>query len=165
MEIGSNWNIIRQVFDEAQKSCFHYAVATVNGDGSPSVAPIGSLILRDNLTGYYLEEFPSRMGKNLDRNPRVCVLAVNADKMYWGKSLMDGKFATPPAARLTGTAGKLRQATPDEVAGWQKKVALVSKTKGYKLMWENMTHARDITFDGFEPVETGEMTAGLWDRK
>ncbi len=165
MEIGSQWDTIRQVFDEAQKSCFHYAVATVREDGTSDVAPIGSLILRDNHTGYYLEEFPAHMVANLKHNPRVCVLAVNADKLYWGKSLMDGKFPTPPAVRLYGTAGELRKATKEEVEAWQKKVALASKLKGYKIMWENMSHARDITFDSFEPVEIGEMTAGLWGRK
>ena len=32
MEIGDNWGTIRKVFDEAYKSCFHFAVATVNKD-------------------------------------------------------------------------------------------------------------------------------------
>ena len=165
MVIGNHWDTIRHVFEEAQKSCFHYAVATVRPDGTPDVAPIGSLIFRDNLMGYYLEEFSAHMAANLKQNPRVCVLAVNADKLYWGKSLMDGKFATPPAVRLYGTAGELRAATKEEVEAWHKKVAMASKLKGYKIMWENMSKARDIKFDSFEPVVIGEMTAGLWSKK
>jgi hypothetical protein len=29
-------------------------------------------------------------------------------------------------------------------------------------MWERMGRVRDITFDSFEPVNLGKMTAGLW---
>jgi hypothetical protein len=75
---------------------------------------------------------------------------------------MEGIFSMPPAVRLYGTAGELRKAAKAEVEAWQKKVALASKTRGYKIMWENMSHARDITFDSFEPVVIGEMTAELW---
>jgi hypothetical protein len=162
MRIGNHWDTIRQLFDEAQKSCFHFALATVRPDGTPDVAPIGSLILRDDFSGYYLEEFPLHMAANIKSNPRVSVLAVNADKLYWGKSLFEGTFSTPPAVRLYGTAGGLRKATKEEVEAWQKKVALASKTKGYKVMWENMSQARDIVFDSFEPVVVGSMTEGLW---
>ena len=163
MEIGKHWETIRAIFEEAYKSCSHFAVATVNEDGSPHVTPIGALILRDSQTGFYFEENPIKMPRNLKRNPRVCIMAVNADKIFWGKALIEGKFATPPAVRLSGTVGKLRQATPDEIALWWKKIALAKGTKGYKLLWENFGQVRDVNFDSFEPVNVGEMTEGLWD--
>jgi len=162
MEIGKHWEIIRAIFEEAYKSCSHFAVATVNEDGSPHVTPIGALILRDNQTGFYFEENPKRMPSNLNRNPRVCILAVNADRLFWGKALIEGRFATPPAVRLSGTAGELRKATADEVAAWQEKVAIAKSTKGYKLLWEKMAKVRDIAFDSFEPVLMGVMTDGIW---
>lgn len=162
MEIGSNWKTIRAIFEEAYKSCVHFAVATVNEDGSPHVTPIGALILRDNQTGFYFEENPKKMPLNLKHNPRVCILAVNADKLFWGKSLLEGKFATPPAVRLSGTAGKLRNATPDEVVAWQEKIAIAEGTKGYKLLWEKFAQVRDIAFDSFEPIDVGKMTSGFW---
>ena len=130
-------------------------MATVNEDGSPHVTPIGALILRDNQTGFYFEENPVRMPRNLKTNPRVCILAVNADKLFWGKALIEGKFSTPPAVRLSGMAGKLREATPDEIALWQEKIALAKGTKGYQLLWSHFSHVRDIAFDSFEPVERG----------
>ena len=42
------------------------------------------------------------------------------------------------------------------------KLKVVKETKGYKLLWENMKTVRDIQFDSFEPVLTGEMTRDLW---
>jgi uncharacterized protein len=162
MEISNHWEAIRSVFEEAYKSCIHFAVATVNEDGTPHVTPIGALFLRNDRTGFYFEEHPSKMPLNLKRNPRVCILAVNADKHFWGTSLIEGKFTTPPAVRLLGTAGALRKATSDEIALWQEKVAVVKGTKGYKSLWENFGKVRDITFDSFEPTWTGEMTDGLW---
>jgi hypothetical protein len=162
MEIGDNWEMIRKVFDEAYKSCFHFAVASVNTDGTPHVTPIGGLFLRDDPTGFYFEEFPSRLPGNLKSNPRVCIMAVNADKMFWGKSLLEGKFPAPPGIRLTGTAGELRLAAQEENAMWQKKVGFAKALKGYKIMWENMGHVRDIKFDSFEPIYLSEMTEGLF---
>jgi uncharacterized protein len=162
MEIGKHWETIRAVFEEGYKSCFHFAVATVNEDGSPHVTPIGALILCDNQTGFYFEENPIRLPHNLQANSRVCILAVNADKLFWGKALVEGKFTTPPAVRLSGTARELRAATPAEVAAWQEKIAIAKGTKGYKLLWEKFAQVRDITFDSFEPVNVGEMTSSLW---
>jgi predicted pyridoxine 5'-phosphate oxidase superfamily flavin-nucleotide-binding protein len=163
MKIGKHWETIRAVFEEGSKSCVHFAFATVNQDGSPHVTPIGALILRNDQTGFYFDENPIRMPQNLNRNPRVCIMAVNSDLMFWGTALTAGKFTTPPAVRLSGTVGELRNATTDEVAAWQEKVAIAKGTKGYEFLWEKMMKVRDITFDSFEPVYLGEMTGGLWD--
>ena len=161
MEIGNHWNEIKQVFEDGFKSCFHYAVATVNPDGSTHVSPIGGLFLRDDKTGFYFEEFPSRLPENLKQNPRVCVMAVNADKLFWGRALMDGKFPSPPGVRLLGAAGEAREGTDEEIGLWQKKVGFVRSLKGYKVMWESMHRVRDIKFDSFEPIYLGAMMAGL----
>lgn len=162
MEIGKHWKTIQTLFEEGYKSCLHFAVATVNEDGSPHVTPIGALILRDDQTGFYFEENPVRMPRNLMVNPRVCILALNADKLFWGNALINGEFSTPPAVRLSGIAGKLRQATTDEIALWQEKIALAKGTKGYQLLWHSFSHVRDIAFDAFEPVDVGAMTGELW---
>ncbi len=162
MEISKHWGTIRSVFDEAYKSCLHFAVATVNEDGSPHVTPIGALILRDDPSGFYFEENPIRLPHNLQVNPRVSILAVNASMPFWGRSLIEGSFATPPAVRLSGIAGPLRKAKPDEIALWQAKIAPARGTKGYELLWNHFSQVRDITFDSFEPVQVGQMTRALW---
>jgi hypothetical protein len=64
--------------------------------------------------------------------------------------------------RLSGTVGELRNATADEVAAWQEKIAIANGTKGYKLLWEKFAKVRNIAFDSFEPVYVGEMTNNLW---
>jgi len=163
LKIGNHWETIRAVFEEAYKSCFHFAVATVNEDESPHVTPIGALILREDKSGFYFEENPSIMPNNLKRNPRVCILAVNADKAFWGGALLEGKFTSPPAVRLMGTVGELREATQEEIDAWHKKIVLAKGTKGYSLLWERFSRVREITFDSFEPVWVGEMSKGLWE--
>lgn len=162
MELADNWELIRKVFDEGFKSCFSFAIASVGRDNTPHITPIGSLILRDNLTGYYCEEFPSRLPENLNLNQRVCVMAVNADKAYWGRALLEGRFSSPPGVRLYGTAGIPREGTPEEIEMWHKKVDFTRALKGYKILWENMRMVRDIEFDSFEPVLLSQMTDGLW---
>jgi len=165
MDIEKHWNTIQMVFRASLGSSMHYAVATVNEDGSPHVTPIGALFLRENRTGFYFDEFPVNMSRNLERNPRVCILAVNSHPTFWQTSVLAGKFETPPAVRLMGTVGGKREGTEEEIARWQNHVKLARGTKGYDLMWKNMRMVRDIYLDSFEPVscgERGEMTQGLW---
>lgn len=159
---NSNWAKIRSIFDQGFSSCLHFSLATVNEEGSPNVAPIGALILREYPSGFYFDEYTTRTRNNLNRDPRVCVLAVNADRAFWGKSLSDGRFISPPAVRLLGVAKELREATNDEIAAWQKRIAFARGFKGYDLMWSHMCHVRDLHFDSFEPVDVGDMTSGLW---
>ena len=162
MNIGKHWKTIQMVFQESYDSSLHYAVATVNDDGSPHVTPIAALFLRENKTGFYFEEFSVIMASNLNQSPRICILAVNSDKSFWRNSLLAGKCETPPSVRLMGTAGERREATEEEVSMWQKRVAFARGIKGYDIIWKNLRMVRDVYFDSFEPVLLGEMTRDLW---
>ena len=63
---------------------------------------------------------------------------------------------------MHGTAGKLRQATEDEILLWQKRVRRASFTRGHEMMWKNMAMVREIAFTGIEPVHMGDMTRDTW---
>jgi uncharacterized protein len=161
MEIGNHWKTIQMVFEQSRSS-LHYAVATVKADGSPHITPIGALFLREDKTGFYFDEFPVHMSRNIERDPRVCILAVNSNPQFWQKSLVAGRFESPPAVRMMGSVGKRREATAEEIALWQDHVKLARGTKGHEIMWKDMRMVRDISFDSFEPVLCGEMTQDLW---
>jgi hypothetical protein len=160
MRIDEHWADIKQLFRQSFRSSFHYAVASVNENGEPHVTPIGSLILGKPGHGLYFEEFPKQLPRNLQTNKQVCVLAVNSSRWFWIKSLLGGKFTSPPAVRLYGTVGEVRDATQKEVKLWQHRVKRVSFTKGHALMWAEMRMVRDIEFSRVEPVHMGEMTRG-----
>lgn len=162
MEIGKHWETIRALFDESRDSCRHFAVATVNEDGSPHIAPIGALFLRDDQTGFYFDQFTVTTTKNAQRNPRVCILAVNSTQAFWRESLVAGEFPSPPAVRLRGSLGAKRDATAQEIAVWQARVEAARGTKGHEVLWKDMRTVRDLFFDSFEPVACGAMTEGLW---
>ena len=162
MDIGKHWKTIQTLFEKSYLSSLHYAIATVNEDGSPHVTPVAALFLRENQTGFYFEEYTVRMARNLNRSPRICVLAVNSDKPFWIHSLTSGKCETPPSVRLIGTVGERREATREEMMMWQKRVAFARGMKGHDLIWKGLRRVRDIYFDSFEPVLLGEMTQGLW---
>lgn len=162
MDIHENWNEIKNLFKASFKSSFHYAIATVAEDGNPHVTPIGSLILGSPGKGIYFEKYPQHLPGNLGTNKQVCVLAVNSSKWFWLKSLVSGKFARPPAVRLQGITGELRDATDKEIELWQKRVSSVSFSKGHALMWRDMCMVRDIEFIHAEPIHLGEMTRNNW---
>jgi hypothetical protein len=162
MEIGNHWETIQMVFQQSLKSSLHYAIATVNTDGSPHVTPIGALFLRENKTGFFFDLFSVNMSSNLERDQRVSVLAVNSDVSYWQESFLIGRCETPPAVRLMGTVGSKREATEEEVTMWRKHVEFARGMKGYDLLWGDMRFVRDIDFDAFEPVRMGKMTQALW---
>ncbi len=162
MEIKTNWPEIKRIFKRSFRSSLHYAIATVGENGEPHITPIGSLILGKPGQGIYFEEFPHKLPRNLQTNQTVCVLAVDSGISFWLRSLLGGKFVSPPGIRLYGIAGELREATEKEIELWQRRVRRVRFTKGHTMMWKKMRMVREITFTRAEPVQMGEMTKGLW---
>lgn len=161
MNLTNFWNDIKAQFEAAWQSSLHFSVATVDSNGNPHVTPIGSLILRDDCTGYYFEEFPVRLPENLKNSPRVAILALNSDLTFWMESLTDGTFKTYPGMRLMGKSIGSREATSEEIAAWQQKVSFAEGLKGHAILWKDMKMIREIQFDEFKPVYCGEMTAHL----
>jgi len=162
MEIGNHWKTIQSIFQRTLTSSLHFAIGTVNEDGSPHITPIGGLFLRDNKTGFFFDVFSVNMSKNIERNQRVCILAVDSGLTFWANSFMTGKCVTPPSVRLKGTAGQRRESTEEEVDLWRRHVEFARETKGYDLLWKDMRYVRDLYFDSFEPVYMGAMTQELW---
>ena len=163
MKINGHWKTIHKLFRQAMGN---YAIATVNEDGSPHITPIGSIILRDDTTGFFFEEYPKRMPRNLDRDNRVCVLALNPSMLFMLRAFVRGKYPSPPAVRLQGTVGPRRKATAEEIATFQNilwvRLCRLLRLKGYQRAWKSLRHVRDVTFHSFEPVQTGIMTRHLW---
>ncbi len=161
MDIVHDWEKIKAVFEMSSKTSFHHAIASVNEDGTPHITPIGSLLLTEPGRGVYFEKYTHILPDNLNTNPQVCILAVNSSRWFWIKSLLLGRFVDYPALRLYGHAGALREATDDELKRWQSIIKDVKFTRGYRLMWKDMTMVREITFTKVEVVKIGEMTKGL----
>lgn len=165
MDLAQHWTAIRAIVDQTLKTTNHCAVATVNPDGSPHVAPIGSLVLLDAGKGYYFEKFPKATRANLEEDQRLCILAAPRGFLPFIKALFQGRYETPPGVRLVGRAGARRAATAEEVRRWQDQVKpfrLFRSLKGYKLLWGDMRFVREVTFESFEPLHLGPMTNGLW---
>jgi hypothetical protein len=162
MEISDKqWTRIRQIFHDAFKSSFHFAIATVNRDGSPHVSPIGSLMLLDDRKGFYFEEYAKNLSRNLDQNNRVCVMAVNSSVWTMLRSFFLGRFVSPPGMRLTGTAGVRREATPRELELFQNRVKKFRMFKGHQKLWGRLKYVRELHFDSCEPIRIGALTRGL----
>jgi len=158
MEIDTHWEIVKKIFKKSFSTSFHYSIATVNENGEPHVTPIGSLILGKPGHAIYFEQFTKKLKNNLKSNPQVCILAVNSSKWFWFTSLFKGRFSEPPAIRLIGKAGKLREATKREIKIWHKRVKPVRFTKGHEIMWKHMKTVREIQFSKIEPIHIGSMT-------
>ena len=165
MEIDTHWPIVKKLFKKAFSSSFHYSIASIDINGKPHITPIGSLILGEPGHAIYFEEFTSKLPNNIKSNNFISVLAVNSSKWFWFKSLIKGKFTEPPALRLNGEAGGLRDATEIEVNLWRKRVKSVSFTKGHKIMWQRMGRVREIEFTSIEPVHIGLMTLNSESKK
>ncbi len=162
MQINDNqWAQIQSIFEDAFNSSFHFAIATVNKDGSPHVTPIGSLMLLEDRKGFYFEEYASNLSRNLQHKKRVCVMAVNSNKWTLLKSFFLGKFLIPPGVRLTGTAGERREATAEERELFKKRVKHYRMFKGYDLLWSKLRYVREIHFDAYEPIRIGALTRGI----
>lgn len=137
-------------------------IASVNDDGSPHITPIGSLFLRDDCTGYYLERFPAQLRQNIQRDARICLYARSSSLSLWLAAMLLGRMSCPCAVRLVGRAGERRPASDAELGAWLRKVRLLRWSRGYQQLWADMTHVRELTFDDFVPVRLGAMSRGLW---
>lgn len=162
MDMIANWNDIKSLFRKSFKSSFHFAIATVNENEEPHVTLIGSLILGKPGHGIYFEKFTQNLPRNYESNRKICILAVNSSKWFWLKSLLGGRFSSPPAVRLHGLVGDLRKATDTEIVLWQRRVKQVSFSKGHAMMFRSMSMVRDIEFTRMEPVKIGGMTHDTW---
>ncbi len=167
MELKNNWEAIRHLLEKAFESCGHYAVASVSEDGTPNAAPIGSLCLQDDYTGFYFEVFSSQTAKNLEHNPRICVVISNGGLFsFWIKSLFLGKFLTPTGVKLYGTViGKKRLATEEEIQIFRKRIHKFRLFKGYKLLWRDFKYVRDVKFERCEPLNLGVMGHSSWKQR
>jgi hypothetical protein len=160
-DLQAEWPRIVQHFEQTLKRSIFYTFATVNADGSPHLAPYASLVLNDDCSGYYSDVFPHQMSRNLARDQRVCIMAVNCGMGYWLKGLLFGRFDHWPGIRLYGTVDKSRPAHPGEVERWLARVKRFKPFKGYDLIWKDIHTVRDIRFTHYEPVRVGAMTRHL----
>lgn len=139
-----------------KKSLF-CSIATVQ-NGVPHCSPIGSVYLQEEKQGYYLEMFTTSVRKTKEPNPKGCILVVNTSLLFWLKSLIKGKFATPPAVRMLVEFGELRAATEIEQENFRKKVNIFKRLKGHKIMWSKPSHVREFSIEAIIPVSLGKMT-------
>lgn len=161
-QLMRHWPQIRRTFYEGLRSNLHIAVATVDRDGNPHVTPIGSLLLQREPSGFFFDIFSKKMLTNLETNQTVCIMAVASRKRMWLSALLRGRFKRPPGVRLYGRMGERRPSTPEEVARGKRLLPKTGWTKGHKLLWNDLSHVRDIHFHDWAPVQLGEMTRGIW---
>lgn len=156
------WTAVREVVGRAKQSTMHCAIASIAADGAPHITPIGTIFLRDDRTGFYFDQYTSALARNVDRDARVCVMAVDTGRLFWLRSLLVGRFPAPPAVRLYGTVSALRPATSPELEQVRQSVRATQWLKGGKMLWSGFSHVRDIAFTGFRPVRYPVMMGHLW---
>lgn len=162
MQIQNNWTEIKCVVERGQASTLYCSIASVSPEGIPNITPIGTVFLRDDQTGFYFDQYTSVLARNLEANPEVCLMAVNASPFFWLRSLFAGRFISPPGVRLYGTVGNLRPATHEELQRVENRIRSTRWLKGNRLLWSNFTHVRDINFTSFRPVVYPSMMDHLW---
>ncbi|WP_103867384.1 hypothetical protein [Aquimarina sp. I32.4] len=102
MNLIIEWKNIRIHFNKSFKSNLYVSIASVDSNNTPTITPIGSLFLNDYQTGFYFEEFVSKLPIHSNINKNICVLGVNSNHLFWIKSLFKEKFPTSPAIKLYG---------------------------------------------------------------
>lgn len=151
---AENWQEIRRNFRHGFATNLHVAIATVDAEGQPQVTPIGSFFLnRDGFSGFYFEIFTKNIPKNALANPKVCIMAVNSGRWYWLKSMLSGRFATPPMTKLYGRLGERRSPTPEEIERGNRRLGRMKKLPGGKKLFGNMAFVREVHFHSFETAK------------
>ena len=137
----------------------HCSIATVNTDGFAHVTPIGSVILHSKSKGVFFEKFTKNIPLNIEQNKLATIMCVDSGRWFWLKSLVSGKFKKPPAMRLVIKFGNLRKESNGEGDIFKRKVNIFKRTKGYKLLWSEMSEIREFEIIDYKPVYIGKMTS------
>lgn len=161
MEIEKDWSNIRTHFNESFRSNFYVSIASVDENNMPTVTPIGSLFLNNNMTGFYFEKYPTKLNKNAKKKNNICALGVISNNWFWLKSLFTGKFNKNPAIKLYGKLGQKRKATKKEVNRLNRRMKSTKGLKGNTYLWGKMEYVREIKFTKAEKINLGNMTAHL----
>ena len=161
INLEENWQRIRIHFKKSFSANMHVSIASVNEENQPTVTPIGSLFLNDNQTGFYFEKFATKLKTNYKTNKKICVLAVNSNRWFWFKSLLNVKFEDYPAIKLYAELGMKREATEKEYRAFKRRIRQTKRLKGSKYLWEDMSMVREITFTKAEKINLGKMTREL----
>lgn len=157
--ITDNWDAVKKDFLNCQKTSMGTVqIASVDPEGVPNMTPIGSLFLGKNGHAFFCNRFPKNLNRNLETNDHVCVIAMNASKKFWMKSLFKGRFEGCPGIKLFGRVSPRRHISEQEKNKWERLVKPYRLLKGYNLLWKDMTHASDIQFEAFEYLKAGKMT-------
>jgi uncharacterized protein len=148
----ADWKVIRRIFREGFASNHHFGVSSVGDDGSPHLTPIGSIVLGAVGRGVYFEEYAGGLSRRLQGDRRVCVMAVSSGRWELLKVLWRGEARRPFGVRLYGTVGERRDATPEELERFQRRVRRLRFLRGHRLLWGKMRTVREMRFHAFEPV-------------
>lgn len=152
------WKEIVRYFGDYKETSM---IGSVNNAGQPNVTPIGSLLLRDDYSGYYFDLFTRELSTNLDQNNHVCVLLVNTEKLFWFRSLYANNYKKPPGIKLIGSAGSRRKASAEEIESFRNKTKPLKMLKGYHTIFGNLSYVRDIQFTDYFMINTGKMAFNL----
>ncbi len=148
-----DWKTIRRVIAGAP----FCSIASIDEDGRPRVTPIGSVYLKQGGKGFFLERFTSGLPLNIDRQSPISLMAVNTSATFWLGGLIAGRFKSPPAIRLRGTAGPRREATEEERDIFTRRVSKLRWTRGHRKLWRDFCYARDLDFSEQIPMRLGTM--------
>ncbi|HFB66021.1 MAG TPA: pyridoxamine 5'-phosphate oxidase family protein [Aeromonadales bacterium] len=161
MNIEQDWPEVKVLCQHAFRSSLHFSIASLDENNCPHVTPIGSVILGEKGKAIYFEKFTQHLKNNLSNNEPFSILAVNSNRWFWFKALISGKFDAYPALRLKGTAGISRAATVKEMQLWQNRVKIFSWTRGYKILWQEMSTVRELNITSVDKIHLASMTDSL----
>jgi uncharacterized protein len=156
------WPAICKLCRQAFFSALHLSLATINADGTPHLAPIGSIILDpQEPKGFFFETYTIQTSANLNERPQFSLLAMNSYRGFWLRALLRRRLVELPSVRLTGIAGARRKATIEEVNQWNARIRHLRWLPGGRVLWAEPIYVRDLTFLDYEPVRLGKMTNGI----
>ena len=157
------WNQLRGLFAATLTNSFHFSIASIGPQGMPWVTPVGSVLLHEPGHASYFELFAHGLGRRLEAEPRMSMLAVDSGRLRWMKALLRGRFERPPAVRLRGVAETAtRPATDIEIARMLKRVRGVRHLKGGKVLWGKMdVPVRHLRIERIEHIRLGSLTKGV----
>jgi len=155
----ATWEQARRTVAAAMRSSLACTIASVDADGRPHATPIGSVtLLPEPGRAVYFDVFNARLARNIEHDPRVCILAVDARKRVWLGALVRGRFNAPAGLQFDAVVGPRRPITDVELDRFHRDVGPLLRTRGGRAVWSDVRFARDVTIESVRPLRLGALT-------
>ena len=157
----AHWDQLKPLAGRVIGSSLHFAISTINPDGTPHVTPIGSLILTDPGKAYFFRGIHTKVTEEPGQRQSGCCSGRDIEFSPMAAIPHNGSFQVSTRVSAAWQGRRASRIDAGRKSRWRRRVRLLKWTRGNDVLWGNLETVRELHFHSVAAVEMGRMTANL----